>query len=144
MFNSSAKLSLLFSRKECRSCVVFLMQDHSSRRVYAYVTSPNLNRSRQSTTAACRERSTGRKIALGRRVGQDGTPNTTEIPRPTIMLTAREDRQWTDSLLGRGKNSEPRLLASYTPVGVWVCLKVAAEINGSTQTGGSGSLLNWR
>ena len=54
MFNSSAKLSLLLTLKECRSCVVFLMQDHSNRRVYACVTSPNLNRSRQTTTAACR------------------------------------------------------------------------------------------
>ena len=34
MFNSSVKLSLLLTPKECRRCVVFLMQDHSTRRVY--------------------------------------------------------------------------------------------------------------
>jgi hypothetical protein len=72
---------------------VFLMQDHSSHRVYACVTFPYLNRSRQTTTAACREGSAGRKIALGHRVGQDGTPNTADILRITILLTAREDRQ---------------------------------------------------
>ena len=72
---------------------MFLMQDHSSRRVYACVTFPYLNRSRQTTTAACREGSAGRKIALGHRVGQDGTPNTTDILRITILLTAREERQ---------------------------------------------------
>ena len=72
---------------------MFLMQDHSSRRVYARVTFPYLNRSRQTTTAACREGSAGRKIALGHRVGQDGTPNTTDILRITILLTAREELQ---------------------------------------------------
>ncbi len=72
---------------------MFLMQDHSSRRVYACVTFPYLNGSRQTTTAACREGSAGRKIALGHRVGQDGTPNTTDILRITILLTAREERQ---------------------------------------------------
>jgi len=56
----------LLSRKECRSCVVFLMQDHSSRRVYACLAFPYPNKSRQTTTtAACREGSAGRKIALG-------------------------------------------------------------------------------
>src|SRR6266480_3619573 len=73
MFNSRtpAPNSLLLSRKECRSCVVFLMQDHSSRRVYACLAFPYPNKSRQTTTAACREGSAGRKIALGHRVGQD-------------------------------------------------------------------------
>src|SRR2546429_2760077 len=57
MFNSRtpAPNSLLLSRKECRSCVVFLMQDHSSRRVYACLAFPYPNKSRQTTTAACRE-----------------------------------------------------------------------------------------
>ena len=54
---------------------------------------PYLNGSRQTTTAACREGSAGRKIAPGHRVGQDGTPNTTDILRITILLTAREERQ---------------------------------------------------
>jgi len=144
MFNSSAKLSLLLTLKECRSCVVFLMQDHSNRRVYACVTSPNLNRSRQTNTAACRERSAGKEIALGYRVGQGGTPNTTEVPRFPILLTAREDRQRTDSLLWRGKNSEPRLFALCTPVSAGVRPKAADETYGSTQSGESGSLLNRR
>jgi hypothetical protein len=34
MFNFSANHLLLLSRMEYRSCVVFLMQDHSTRRVY--------------------------------------------------------------------------------------------------------------
>jgi len=34
MFNFSANHLLLLSRTECRTCVVFLMQDHSTRRVY--------------------------------------------------------------------------------------------------------------
>ena len=34
MFNFSANHLLLLSRTECRSCAVFLMQDHSTRRVY--------------------------------------------------------------------------------------------------------------
>ena len=34
MFNFSANHLLLLSRMESRSCVVFLMQDHSTRRVY--------------------------------------------------------------------------------------------------------------
>ena len=34
MFNFSANHLLLFSRTEYRSCAVFLMQDHSTRRVY--------------------------------------------------------------------------------------------------------------
>jgi hypothetical protein len=34
MFNFSANHLLLLSRREYRSCVVFLMQDHSTRRVY--------------------------------------------------------------------------------------------------------------
>src|SRR5437667_5072641 len=42
------------------------MQDHSSRRVYACLAFPYPNKSRQTTTtAACREGSAGRKIALG-------------------------------------------------------------------------------
>ena len=34
MFNFSANHLLLLSRMEYRSCVIFLMQDHSTRRVY--------------------------------------------------------------------------------------------------------------
>jgi hypothetical protein len=34
MFNFSANHLLLLSRTECRRCAVFLMQDHSTRRVY--------------------------------------------------------------------------------------------------------------
>jgi hypothetical protein len=34
MFNFSANHLLLLSRTEYRSCAVFLMQDHSTRRVY--------------------------------------------------------------------------------------------------------------
>jgi hypothetical protein len=34
MFNFSANHLLLLSRMEYRTCVVFLMQDHSTRRVY--------------------------------------------------------------------------------------------------------------
>ena len=34
MFNFSANHLFLLSRRECRSCAVFLMQDHSTRRVY--------------------------------------------------------------------------------------------------------------
>jgi hypothetical protein len=34
MFNFSANHLLLLSRMEYRSCVVFLMQDHSTRRIY--------------------------------------------------------------------------------------------------------------
>jgi hypothetical protein len=34
MFNISANHLLLHSRTECRSCVVFVMRDHSTRRVY--------------------------------------------------------------------------------------------------------------
>jgi hypothetical protein len=34
MFNFSANHLLLLSRTECRSCVVFLMRDDSTRRVY--------------------------------------------------------------------------------------------------------------
>jgi hypothetical protein len=34
MFNFSANHLLLLSRTECRSSAVFLMQDHSTRRVY--------------------------------------------------------------------------------------------------------------
>jgi hypothetical protein len=34
MFNFSANHLLLLSRREYRCCVVFLMQDHSTRRVY--------------------------------------------------------------------------------------------------------------
>ena len=34
MFNFSANHLLLLSRMEYRSCIVFLMQDHSTRRVY--------------------------------------------------------------------------------------------------------------
>ena len=34
MFNFSANHLLLLSRMEYRSCAVFLMQDHSTRRVY--------------------------------------------------------------------------------------------------------------
>jgi len=34
MFNFSANHLLLLSRAEYRSCVVFVMQDHSTRRVY--------------------------------------------------------------------------------------------------------------
>jgi len=34
MFNFSANHLLLLSRREYPSCVVFLMQDHSTRRVY--------------------------------------------------------------------------------------------------------------
>jgi len=34
MFNFSANHLFLLSRTECRSCAVFLMQDHSTRRVY--------------------------------------------------------------------------------------------------------------
>lgn len=34
MFNFSANHLLLFSRMEYRSCAVFLMQDHSTRRIY--------------------------------------------------------------------------------------------------------------
>jgi len=34
MFNFSANHLLLLSRTEYRTCVVFLMQDHSTRRVY--------------------------------------------------------------------------------------------------------------
>ena len=34
MFNFSANHLLLLSRREYRTCVVFLMQDHSTRRVY--------------------------------------------------------------------------------------------------------------
>jgi len=133
----------LLSRKECRSCVVFLMQDHSSRRVYACLAFPYPNKSRQTTTAACREGSAGRKIALGHRVGQDGTPNTTDILRITILLTAREERQWADSVIWREINSKLRLLASCT-VSVWVCPKAALQTNGSAQNGESGSLLNRR
>ena len=34
MFHFSANHLLLLSRRECRSCAVFLMQDHSTHRVY--------------------------------------------------------------------------------------------------------------
>jgi hypothetical protein len=34
MFNFSANHLFLLSRRECRSCAVFLMQDHSTRRLY--------------------------------------------------------------------------------------------------------------
>ena len=34
MFNFSANHLLLLSRKECRSCAVFVMRDDSTRRVY--------------------------------------------------------------------------------------------------------------
>ena len=34
MFNFSANHLFLLSRTECRSCAVFLMQDHFTRRVY--------------------------------------------------------------------------------------------------------------
>src|SRR2546429_6086650 len=74
LFRSTpAPNSLLLSRKECRSCVVFLMQDHSSRRVYACLAFPYPNKSRQTTTAACREGSAGRKIALGHGVDRKST-----------------------------------------------------------------------
>ena len=34
MFNFSANHLILLSRTECRSCVVFVMKDDSTRRVY--------------------------------------------------------------------------------------------------------------
>jgi len=46
MFNSSAKLARLLSRTEYRTCVVFLMQDHSTHRVYRLY---DFNKSQQIT-----------------------------------------------------------------------------------------------
>ena len=50
MFNFSANHLLLLSRMEYRNCVVFLMQDHSTRRVYRLY---DFTKSQQITSGQC-------------------------------------------------------------------------------------------
>jgi hypothetical protein len=73
MFNSSAKLSRLLSRTECRTCVVFLMQDDSTHPVYRMY---DFTKSQQITPGqyycvSGKGQQCGQTVP-GHRVGQDG------------------------------------------------------------------------
>jgi hypothetical protein len=92
MFNSSAKLSLALAEGMPELCSVPHARplQPPSLRLRDFPISQQITPDHDCCVSGG---SAGRKIALGHRVGQDGTPNTTDILRITILLTAREERQ---------------------------------------------------
>ena len=90
MFNFSANHLLLLQRMEYRSCVVFLMLDHSTHRVYRLYDFTRPWSSHQANTIACSESSTAPTNFTWSWKRSSRTPSTGGLPQPQFLRTARK------------------------------------------------------
>jgi hypothetical protein len=130
MFNFSANHLLLLSRTEYRTCVVFLMQDHSTHRVYRPY---DFTKSQQITPdqyyCVSGKVNSADKLVPGPRVGQDGHQilpvfyNSCSCGRRGRI--ANEVKNYV-----AGNKLEFKTACSYAAVGAWVCSELAAALSG--------------
>ena len=104
MFNFSANHLLLLSRTEYRSCVVFVMRDDSTRRVYRlYDFTKSQHHHARPILLRVRERSTAPTNSTWSSSPSSRTPNTRGLPLFLLLLTAREGGLWPNDPW-QGKN----------------------------------------
>jgi hypothetical protein len=125
MFNFSANHLLLLSRMEYRNCVVFLMKDDSTRRVYRLYdfTKPQIITSDHYYCVSGKVNSAD-KLYLA----------IESVRRSAHELTIDGDRQLTRT----------RDCLFPTAADAFVCPAIASQPSGSFKTGQTGSLLNRR
>jgi hypothetical protein len=142
MFNFSANHLLLLSRMEYRSCVVFLMQDHSTRRVYRLYdfTKSQIITSDHFYCVSGKVNSADRLYLVIEAVKRD----TKHSPEPQLRLqwgrgsiTRAPNHQW------QGKTRNDHCMTSDAVSGLLRPPNITM-LTGSSQTGGNGSFLNRR
>ena len=104
MFNFSANHLLLLSRMQYRTCVVFLMKDDSTRRVYRLYDFTKSQTITSDHYYACRERSTARTNSTWLSSRSGGTPNTARIR--SYAWSGRRGRSTLELIIRLGKNSQ--------------------------------------
>ena len=143
MFNFSANHLLLLSRMEYRSCVVFIMQDHSTRRVYRlYDFTIPTNHVRPILLRVRKGQQCGKTVP-GHRVGQDGH-QTQPMFYNSCSCRRRGRIAHEVKVYVAGRKLEFKTACSYAAASARVCSELAAWPSGPPQTGESGSVLNWR
>jgi hypothetical protein len=143
MFNFSANHLLLLSRMEYRSCVVFLMQDHSTRRVYRLYdfTKSQIITSDHFYCVSGKVNSADKLYLVIESVKRDTKHSRIRSyawsgrrGRSAHELTINADRQ----------KARTRDCLFPTAADASVCAAIASQSAGSFKTGQTGSLLNRR
>ena len=144
MFNFSANHLLLLSRTEYRTCVVFLMQDDSTRRVYRLYdfTKSQHHHARPILLRVGKGQQRGQTVP-GHRVGQDGH-QTQPVFYNSCSCGRRGRIAHEVKIYVAGKKLDLKTACSYAAASARVCSELAAALTGPPQTGESGSLLNRR
>ncbi|MBV8894296.1 MAG: hypothetical protein JO266_20370 [Acidobacteria bacterium] len=143
MFNFSANHLLLLWRMEYRRCVVFFMQDHSTRRVYRLY---DFTKSHEITSdyfycVSGKVNSADKLYLVIESVKKD--TKHTPVPRSYDGVGRRGSSTHELSSCG-GIKSTHEGCSPVQAVSASVCLASGSQVSGTSQTGQNGSVLNRR